>query len=720
MRLMNLFNNRISIRIGVVIMISLVFCGSMKSSTPPPGKDRLTEIDSMERVLPGCPTIASTLPILQRLALLYRQDPKMKDYYQRLYENAMAVDSISIAYRGLKGMAEYYYNQSKRDSLVYCCNIVDSMAKARHEYPYVLFEVKSYSSQDLLWLGNYELAMSEAMNLYRLASNLNHKYGLLRCSETLGLIYQRIRRDSDAVVSFQEGLDLLKDIKDVPDIMDTKIRLTSYQLESSVRTKQYTLTERILEQYKALLDEQYEINQEKGDVLLLEREYWLLYSFYTSFYLSKGDLANAKKALDKASSYVGNSLVEEDYAINTYLAVKARYYKAAGDIPLALRYINEVLETERLPEDIQFKADILKEQGRLEEVMALYDELYRTLTKRRGTSFLRQVNQLRTLHELHEKELKETELKEAGLRIARKQDLLVFILSISVVLSILLYISFLYYRHLRSLKNQLQREKDLLLESQRRLMREKARAEEASLMKSAFLANMSHEIRTPLNAIVGFAHLVTETTNASEQREYFSIINKNCDLLLKLINDILDLSKIESGRLNYNVSEVELRDICQEAYVVQSLKMTSDVALLYNSVAMPSVRLWIDPHRVEQVLLNLLSNAIKFTSKGFISLFYEVEDMFVRVSVMDTGIGISEEKLESVFERFVKLDDFYQGAGLGLPICKMIVEQLGGEIGVRSELGKGSTFWFTLPLVVTDKAVVEKDDPSVLSECQLY
>lgn len=246
------------------------------------------------------------------------------------------------------------------------------------------------------------------------------------------------------------------------------------------------------------------------------------------------------------------------------------------------------------------------------------------------------------------------------------------------------------------------------------------KVQEADKMKNAFIANMSHEIRTPLNAIVGFAHLVTETTNASEQREYFSIINKNCDLLLKLINDILDLSKIESGRLNYNVSEVELRDICQEAYVVQSLKMTSDVALLYNSVAMPSVRLWIDPHRVEQVLLNLLSNAIKFTSKGFISLFYEVEDMFVRVSVMDTGIGISEEKLESVFERFVELDDFYQGAGLGLPICKMIVEQLGGEIGVRSELGKGSTFWFTLPLVVTDKAVVEKDDPSVLSECQLY
>lgn len=132
-----------------------------------------------------------------------------------------------------------------------------------------------------------------------------------------------------------------------------------------------------------------------------------------------------------------------------------------------------MLETERLPEDIQFKADILKEQGLLGEVMALYDELYSTLTKRRGTSFLRQVNQLRTLHELHEKELKETELKEAGQRIARKQDLLIFILSISVVLLILLYVLFLYYRHLRSLKNQLQREKELLLESQRQLIKEK-------------------------------------------------------------------------------------------------------------------------------------------------------------------------------------------------------------------------------------------------------
>lgn len=230
------------------------------------------------------------------------------------------------------------------------------------------------------------------------------------------------------------------------------------------------------------------------------------------------------------------------------------------------------------------------------------------------------------------------------------------------------------------------------------------KAQEADKMKNAFIANMSHEIRTPLNAIVGFSRLITETDNASEQQEYLTIINNNSDLLLQLINDILDFAKIESGTLNYNMSWVDLKDVCQEVYISQSLKMTSDVALLYNGDMLPSVRLRTDTQRIEQVLLNLLSNAIKCTNQGFVSLSYEVEGDFVRVSVTDTGVGIDKEKQTSVFERFVKLDDFRQGTGLGLSICKMIIEKLGGEIGLRSELGKGSTFWFTLPLAVPEES----------------
>ena len=576
----------------------------------------------------------------------------------------------------------------------YYCSLVDSIAKARHEYPNVLFDVKSLSSQDLLWLGNYELAMSEAMDLYRLASNLDHRYGLLRCSETLGLIYQRIRRDSDAVVSFQESLDLLKDIKDVPDIMDTKVRLTSYQLESSVRTKQYASTERILGQYKALLDEQYKIYQEKNDLLSIKREYWLLYSFYTSFYLSQGDLENAKRSLDQASSYADSNWVEGDYAINTYLAVKARYHKAAGDIPLALHCINEVLETERLPEDIQFKADILKEQGLLGEVMALYDELYSTLTKRRGTSFLRQVNQLRTLHELHEKELKETELKEAGQRIARKQDLLIFILSISVVLLILLYVLFLYYRHLRSLKNQLQREKELLLESQRQLIKEKTRAEEASLMKSAFLANMSHEVRTLLNAIVGFSGLLVEpSTDEEERKEYSSIIRNNTDLMLNLVNDVLDLSRMETGDLHFDIKDHPLLVCCQMALESVRHRIPDGVKLTFSPAGEP-ITVRVDNLRLQQLLTNLLTNSAKFTEKGEINLSFQLEPdrKKVRIAVTDTGAGIPLEKQATIFNRFEKLDDYKPGVGLGLSICLLIAERLDGALFIDSSYTDGARF----------------------------
>ena len=239
------------------------------------------------------------------------------------------------------------------------------------------------------------------------------------------------------------------------------------------------------------------------------------------------------------------------------------------------------------------------------------------------------------------------------------------------------------------------------------------KAREADEMKNAFIANMSHEIRTPLNAIVGFSRLITETDNDSEQQEYLTIIENNSDLLLQLINDILDFAKIESGTLNYNVSCVDLKDICNEVYVSQSLKMTSDVALLYNGDMLPSVKLQTDAQRVEQVLLNLLSNAIKCTNQGFISLSYKLEEGFVRVSVTDTGIGIAKEKQDTIFDRFVKLDDFRQGTGLGLSICKMIIEKLGGKIGVESERGKGSSFWFTLPLNASFSFLDEKVDGSL-------
>lgn len=223
------------------------------------------------------------------------------------------------------------------------------------------------------------------------------------------------------------------------------------------------------------------------------------------------------------------------------------------------------------------------------------------------------------------------------------------------------------------------------------------KAKEADRLKSAFLANMSHEIRTPLNAIVGFSSVLAETENAEERNEYLSIINRNNALLLQLIDDLLDFSKIESGKMEYHFAEVDLKEICTEMYYVHSLEIKADVQMIFN-FEHASVFLHTDRQRVSQILSNLLTNALKFTHQGTITLSYQRMPKEVLVSVRDTGIGIPEKDLDTVFERFVKLDTYKQGTGLGLAICKMLVDRLGGKIGVDSEVGVGSIFWFTLPL----------------------
>lgn len=227
------------------------------------------------------------------------------------------------------------------------------------------------------------------------------------------------------------------------------------------------------------------------------------------------------------------------------------------------------------------------------------------------------------------------------------------------------------------------------------LLRDKA--EESNRLKSAFLANMSHEIRTPLNAIVGFSELIAQTEDRAEIEEYCKVIENNNDLLLRLINDILDLSKIEAGQLEFAFSEVRLSQLFEGLFQIYRMKIPQEVELLCELPAEDCVIL-TEKNRITQIISNFLTNAAKFTSTGYIKMGYEHIDNGIRFYVSDTGKGIAPENIPHVFERFMKFDSFVQGTGLGLSICQTIIERLGGKIGVDSELGKGSTFWFIIPV----------------------
>lgn len=279
------------------------------------------------------------------------------------------------------------------------------------------------------------------------------------------------------------------------------------------------------------------------------------------------------------------------------------------------------------------------------------------------------------------------------------------LLIVACILLIFLLMILLFLFRTNRLKDMLMNslEQQKIVESELRVAKEKA--EESDHLKSAFLANMSHEIRTPLNAIVGFSGLLAMAENYEERDEYINIINNNNELLLQLINDILDLSKIEANTLEFVYSDIDINQLLCDIEQTSRLKAADGVQVSFVE-KLPHCIIRTDKNRLSQVVTNFINNAIKFTKEGSIYFGYKHKGNNLYFYVSDTGCGINKDIKDSVFQRFVKLDSFAQGTGLGLSICQMIVHKLGGEIGVDSELGQGSTFWFTLPDTVIEESHV--------------
>lgn len=648
--------------------------------------------DSLLSVLTGTQDAVMQMTVLNELSLLNWQTPEEVAYLKRLIRIAEESDSPSYYYSAASSLGRYYCNAGQLDSLLYWDAAVDSVAQVRKEVPNALFDFRNYFCRYYLINGDYELAMNEAVRLQMLAEKENNKRGLISGYENLGLIYLVIGRDSAALVAFENGLNLLKESGGQPDY---EIQLMSYMPISYLKLGKLDKTEKLLEYFGSLLHKM-EQSSFQNNNYPFRRKKCLLHSFYIELYVAQNNAIKAAEAVRQASFYMQENIGADVSSV--YDQAMARYYFFTQDYEQALVYVDKVIALKEMIDALKLKVEILVIMGRKDEALKVDNRLIELVEQSNINAFNRQLNQLRVLHELNEKEKQKRELEFQRVQLSHKQKQLLGMSSLLVLLLILLYLLFRYANKTRKLKNDLQHERNSLIESSENLRVAKDKAEEADRLKTSFLANISHEIRTPLNAIVGFSQLLEDATS-EERAEFIKIISNNSDLLLSLVNDVLDLSRLEADSFALVMKECKLRDCCKDALDSIRNRVAEGVKMTFTCPE-EDFQMNTDPLRLQQLLINLLVNATKYTTEGEINLDFRVDQGKRQAifTVTDTGIGIPLDKQEAIFNRFEKVDEFKQGTGLGLSICRLIAERFGGTIRVDSSYTHGARFVFTMPL----------------------
>ena len=610
-------------------------------------------------------------------------------------ETAAPVDSMNHYYYALSGLGRYYCNLNKLDSLLYWGGIFDSVTKVRKETPHEAFDFLNYYCRYYLNNEEYELAMNEAVRLQMLSDETGNLQGTISSNEYLGLIYIMIGRDRDAATALEKGMSLLKESGGQPDY---EMQLTPFLLIAYLRLNELEKMRSLLVYYESVIHMMESEQPAKWMNYPFRQKYCFLYSYYTNLYIAEDKPKEAKKAMQQASSYVDDTNRNDPFLISVYNLAMARYYFYVKKYPEAIREIDKVLTVDYSTEPLKLKAEILKAAGKKEEALVFYDQLLTFVEQINVKAFTRQLNQLRTLHDLNEQKIQEQRLVYQKEQLSQKQTQLTVSLVFFGVLLLLFSFLLRYVYHVRKLKDDLQKERGVLIDTTDKLRIAKEQAEESNRLKSAFVANISHEIRTPLNAIVGFSGLL-EDADEEKRKEFIRIINNNSDLLLDLVNDVLDLSRLESGSYNLNLKECNIYACCKDVEKSVQQKIQPGVNLTLTCSEKDFV-MKTDILRLQQLLLNLLTNAAKFTAQGEINLDYQVdkEKMQVIFSVTDTGCGVPPDKQESIFNRFEKVDEFKQGAGLGLPICRTIAGLFGGTLTVDPAYTGGARFIFVHPI----------------------
>ena len=535
----------------------------------------------------------------------------------------------------------------------------------------VLWEVNAY-----IMRGDLSLAIDRARLMYEYAKDIKSNFGIALSNQAVGQAYSASNIQDKALISYMDALRYL------PENNPQTYRLL---VKISTQLQQMNRLEEAME-YVKKLNPLLEQNPEHplAIPILIEN---------ATYYISSGDQDTALQYLHRADSIYKNHTHEiaHEFSINYYTAacyraLAADYHdKEKADEALALyNQLLEVVSNNKRSLEYRWicaeKIYLYKLLGRFNEACQIYKELYSVTDTLASKSYIRQINALKATYQVDEIELENK----------AQQNKMVVVL-IFIGLGLLTFISMLAI--------WLRRQKKVVVMSTETLEQLRHNAENATRAKSIFLSNMSHEIRTPLNALSGFSALLTEEgLDDSTRRQCTDIIQQNSELLLKLINDVIDLSSLEFGKMQFSIAEHDAVATCRNVTDTVGKVKQTQAELLFET-SLEELYIETDDSRLQQVLINLLINATKFTPDGSITLKLEKQsEEMALFSVTDTGCGIPKEKQASIFQRFEKLDENAQGSGLGLSICQLIIEHIGGKIWIDPDYTGGSRFVFTHPI----------------------
>ena len=535
----------------------------------------------------------------------------------------------------------------------------------------VLWEVNAF-----IMRGDLSLAIDRARLMYEYAKDIKSNFGIALSNQAVGQAYSASNIQDKALISYMDALRYL------PENNPQTYRLL---VKISTQLQQMNRLEEAME-YVKKLNPLLEQNPEHplAIPILIEN---------ATYYISSGDQDTALQYLYRADSIYKNHTHEiaHEFSINYYTAacyraLAADYHdKEKADEALALyNQLLEVVSNNKRSLEYRWicaeKIYLYKLLGRFDEACQIYKELYSVTDTLASKSYIRQINALKATYQIDEIELENK----------AQQNKMVVVL-IFIGLGLLTFISMLAI--------WLRRQKKVVVMSTETLEQLRHNAENATRAKSIFLSNMSHEIRTPLNALSGFSALLTEEgLDDSTRRQCTDIIQQNSELLLKLINDVIDLSSLEFGKMQFSIAEHDAVATCRNVTDTVGKVKQTQAELLFET-SLEELYIETDDSRLQQVLINLLINATKFTPDGSITLKLEKQsEEMALFSVTDTGCGIPKEKQASIFRRFEKLDENAQGSGLGLSICQLIIEHIGGKIWIDPDYTGGSRFVFTHPI----------------------